>query len=398
MPENTPNLGAENIFINFVNNYDEISKAISNIFDESKNLLPQNKEAKILIKPDLGNDRIGLSGQTTDLRIIASVLEYLKNAGFTNILIGDRFEENCAKLNINSFKRLCVDKLANKFSASLINFSDSNTYTTDLGISKVEVAKEATDAEFIINIPKLKVNTDILFSCALANMVNVLTLPGKKVIYDNLPVSIFELNQQIKSDLVIIDALIISEKEDLKKTGMLVGCVDPFLADIIAIKLLKGNPLEIEYLAYTLDNGHIELADFGDIKTELTTSIKIEKAQPKRLLFDISKIFYLNRDLYKAGKLLNSSKLQYSLDESNIQGILRDPNLCKSCKTCAKYCPMGIEYEKIGLETKDLRCIDCLYCYFVCPERAILLKGELGFLEEHIDKFGAKIVDLARGK
>ena len=52
-------------------------------------LLPQDADARILIKPNLNSNMNALTGNTTDLRLVASVIEFLKEKGFRDITIGE---------------------------------------------------------------------------------------------------------------------------------------------------------------------------------------------------------------------------------------------------------------------------------------------------------------------
>ena len=62
---------------------------------------------------------------------------------------------------------------------------------------------------------------------------------------------------------------------------------------------------------------------------------------------------------------------------------------CRKCGKCAEFCPsmlnLPLDFEDIGKLRSN--CIDCLYCYAVCPERAIEVEGELGFYKEQLKRY-----------
>src|SRR4030066_2094853 len=59
------------------------------IFKEYGSLLPSDKGAHIFLKPNLNANMNALTGNTTDLRLLAAIIEGLKEQGYTNITIGE---------------------------------------------------------------------------------------------------------------------------------------------------------------------------------------------------------------------------------------------------------------------------------------------------------------------
>jgi uncharacterized protein (DUF362 family) len=67
----------------------EIEQVVEMILEHHKAILPIAQNALILLKPNLNSDMIGLTGNTTDLRIIASVVRGLQKRGYGNITVAD---------------------------------------------------------------------------------------------------------------------------------------------------------------------------------------------------------------------------------------------------------------------------------------------------------------------
>ena len=76
-------------------------------------------------------------------------------------------------------------------------------------------------------------------------------------------------------------------------------------------------------------------------------------------------------------------------------GFTFDKTLCKDgCTKCRDYCPTGLRLPET-LENQDNGCVECLYCFLVCPTNAIGFKGKLGFAAEQVrqyDEITRKIV------
>jgi MinD superfamily P-loop ATPase len=72
------------------------------------------------------------------------------------------------------------------------------------------------------------------------------------------------------------------------------------------------------------------------------------------------------------------------------RGLSLDKSRCDECGLCARICPLGLELPgtfPVGADD----CLGCLYCYCVCPRRAIDFQGEPGFFAEQERQYDALI-------
>jgi len=67
---------------------DKIFATVRDIFCKYEDLLPASRQAKILIKLNLNSNMNALTGNTTDLRLVAAVLSELNGRGYENIIVG----------------------------------------------------------------------------------------------------------------------------------------------------------------------------------------------------------------------------------------------------------------------------------------------------------------------
>jgi MinD superfamily P-loop ATPase len=75
-------------------------------------------------------------------------------------------------------------------------------------------------------------------------------------------------------------------------------------------------------------------------------------------------------------------------EEMDVRKILIDRNRCpEDCAICNDFCPLGLDVPRQLTDDSAERCIKCLYCYMVCPNKAIELDGSFGFLQAQIDKY-----------
>ena len=66
-----------------------VVQEVERMISLKEHLLPDKKDALILIKPNFHKDLMALMSNTTDFRIIGAVIQSLKRRGYTNITIGE---------------------------------------------------------------------------------------------------------------------------------------------------------------------------------------------------------------------------------------------------------------------------------------------------------------------
>jgi ferredoxin len=160
---------------------------------------------------------------------------------------------------------------------------------------------------------------------------------------------------------------------------------------------------EIKVLAIAKEKGYLEEKHIHEITRTIPVLRHIEKPPSRhilariadsRMLYPVKRLLRPITDLPLAIRIaygLHMVQDVYDLTDDKIINVVRKTEWCRNCGICAEYCPMGIEEEKIGNIPRPPACIQCLYCYFVCPERAIQLEGSLGFLSRIIDRYANDI-------
>src|SRR3989338_5897559 len=128
------------------NSNKEIKEAITCELEAIK--LPDSKKASILIKPNLNSYMNALTGNTTDLRILVAVIEFLKDAGYGNITIGEGTSSGFYREKINIFSRLMVDKVAKKYDVNILDFNHAPTTEIEFEHNtKAKIAKICLEAD-----------------------------------------------------------------------------------------------------------------------------------------------------------------------------------------------------------------------------------------------------------
>src|SRR4030043_2201228 len=221
----------------------EIKKKLSENLEKYSDILPADKDAFILLKPNLNSNMNALTGNITDLRLLAAMIEILIGKGYKNITIGEGTNSGYYRNNISVISRLKVDKLAKYYGVKVkdLNYSEPVYVDFEKGV-KAGVAKEFFEADFIINMPKLKTHFEAGMSICLKNLMGCLVgQEHKKKTHQSLAANILNINKKIKPHLHIVDALVSMEglgptRGTPVKTDMVFVGTCPYLIDLICAK------------------------------------------------------------------------------------------------------------------------------------------------------------------
>ncbi|MGM0656022.1 MAG: DUF362 domain-containing protein, partial [Thermodesulfobacteriota bacterium] len=391
--------------------FDEIKDKVSKQLERYSDIFPKQKNAKVLLKPNLNSNMNALTGNTTDLRILSAVIVYLKDRGYTNITIGEGTNSGFYRNNISVISRLEVDRLAKYFDVSIIDLNESTPHKIcfDKGI-KASISKEVIEAELLINLPKLKTHFENGMTVCLKNLMGCLIgQENKKKAHDNLPENILRINDVVKPHIHIVDAVIGMEGlgptkgVPVRLDRIIIG-TDPYLIDLACASMAMFDYRKVRTLELAQKKGiltkeyfdFIESIDFSSCRKKfappvaglLATFIHNPKRQKFFLKIRNTAFFSYLASTDWFGKLLYLTDLRQDVflsKEKVFNRLVIDESLCDDCGICRSVCPLGIslpdDIEKI--ET----CIQCLYCYSVCPRKAIKFEGNLGFFSEQIEQY-----------
>lgn len=397
-----------------------VREKVKNALEYWLPLLPKNRSFSILLKPNFNSNFNALTGNTTDMRLLASVIEFLQDYSYSNIIIGEGSSSGFVRDKISVIQRLKADRLAKNYSVKMV---DLNFWPQSIPVALengefVQVSDLLSKADFIINMPKLKTHYEVGMSVCLKNLIGTcIGRENKKKIHGNLPKNIIHLNEVIKPHLHIIDGLIAMEGDGPSRGtpvnyGKVIIGTDPFFLDYLCARLIGFPRNEVKTLVEARKMGHISNRQTKDWEGISLSEYEYKFERPSinpLVAFVIDPRFqkHLIRMRYAPGiNAICSTQLvknlfyatgisqERILTEEAKLSFKVEGNLCDKCYKCQDYCPMGLELDEIA-QNGDKRCIGCLYCYFVCPRQAISLVGELGYYADQIKLYGEIIRKIA---
>ncbi|WP_428565509.1 MAG: DUF362 domain-containing protein [Solidesulfovibrio sp. DCME] len=400
-----------------------VRRALDDVLPAYADVFPTDKAAPILVKPNLNANMGALTGNTTDLRLLAAVLGLLRDAGHRDVTVGEGTNSGFYRNGIGVIGRLRVDALASRFGVPVLDLNAApGRPVAFAGGVAAQVAAPALDAALVINLPKLKTHFEAGMSVCLKNLMGCLVgQENKKKTHQDLAANIVNLNAALRPGLHIVDGLVAMEglgptRGTPVRCDTLVFGQNPYLIDLACARLAGFPDAAVRPLAEArrrglvtpamdafLDGLELPLAagrPFAPPKAgPLATFIHHPRRQKYFLAVRNMALFRYLAGTDWFGALLFRTGLRQDVfcrEELRLEGLGLEAAACDGCGVCRDFCPMGLDPVAVAATGGHAACLGCLYCYAVCPRRALVFAGEMGFFAEQVRQYDAHIRGLGR--
>ena len=389
-----------------------LSEILEHILSEAS--LPKNPNACILLKPNFNNDLIGLTGNSTDLRVLHRTIRSLQGKGYTNLSVVDGPNLGVARMGADVFRRLGVLRLCEKAGVRCldVNRLENTPVTLKNGIS-TRIANLFFEADFLINIPTIKTHAEVSMSCCMKNLMGANIGKWKRNLHRDLAGSIVALGELLPISLNIVDGLVGMEGNGPgdgipRELNWIVSGADPCLTDAVVARLIGFEPSkEVPYLKEACRQGLLD-SDSLDRLSRIQCQARVLRPHPvKRMarLFGHPSLGWL-RDVVRplfdnrlVRPLLYRHRIVQDVYESEeAQARFQFAPNVQSRETSfhGAYCPMQLSCHDALDESKG--CIQCGYCYWVCDDGAIQITGNKGYLGRHIARYKSLVENAAKSR
>lgn len=387
----------------------EVHAAVNALIAGFESRLPADRGARVVIKPNLNNDLVALTGNCADLRVLDALFANLRDRGYHDITVADGSNVGVERRDIDTFKRLRLDRLAARFGVRCVDLNHAPGRELPLRAGgKPSVAELVLDAECLISVPKVKTHAEATLSCAMKNWVGICRGQQKREVHRDLGWNILALNERVRPHLILVDGLVGMEGNGPGdgqpfRLGQLIASDNAFVNDLVVSRLMGVPWREVPYLARAVEARVIHPALPVEVEAEVPVLRPILRAPRRSKLAELSELGSLRflklavRPLVERPRVAEAAyKLKivqdvYSRTDDTITGFVRNPAVCGDCRKCEEVCPTQIPLARIGLEPMDKDCVGCMYCWWVCPQQAITLRGELNHLERQVKRYKAEV-------
>lgn len=226
---------------------------------------------KVVVKPNIGWDRTPEQGGNTHPLVVKAVVQQALAAGAARVQVFDRTCNEERRCYTTSGIRAAVEAIGD--SRVRVEFVDQRKFVPveiqrGKALTKVQIYKEALEADCYINVPVAKHHSLSRLTLGLKNSMGVLG-GDRGQMHTALGQKLADLATVIRPKLTIIDATRILLRNgpqggslgDVRVTDTLIVTADPVAADAYATTLFDLKPADIEstVAAHALGLGEMDL-------------------------------------------------------------------------------------------------------------------------------------------
>lgn len=319
--------------------------------------------SRVVIKPNLLAPARPERAMVTHPLVIKAVVEYLLQKG-ARVRVSDsqamgRFDKVLNESGIrDSLKGLDVE---------FVEFRESVEVDVGEPFRKIEIARDATDADLLINLPKLKTHAQMRMTLGVKNLFGCIVGLRKPEWHFRTGVNrelfatlLVKIHNAIQPAVTIIDGILAMEGQGPgrsgtpRELGMIAGSNDAYALDITLCRMLGVEQYSVFTNAAARDMGYIP------------DDIEVDGEAPAIDDFRVPDI---------APLVFGPERLHGFLRRYLIQRPLPDDSACRLCGECWRYCPAkAISRDSRRIKVDYEKCIRCYCCIEVCPYGALQAK------------------------
>jgi len=238
------------------------------------------KGQSVLVKPNIGWDRVPQQAATTNPDVVAEVVKMCLESGASRVRVLDR---TCNEPR-RCYLRSGIEAAAKSAGAEVRYIVDSRF--KDVAIPNGELIKswpfylDALESDVCINVPIAKHHSMSRVTLGFKNLMGLMG-GDRGELHNKFMTKIVDLNMAVKPSLTIIDAYRVLMRNgptggnlaDVSEMKTVMASTDRVAIDAFALKLFGVQPREAEFITIAAGRG-MGIADLARVKiTELNMAV-----------------------------------------------------------------------------------------------------------------------------
>ncbi len=363
-----------------------VEKAVEQIFSDLPAARRIGPETRVLLKPNLLAKHAPEKAVTTHPEVLRAVICAVKRRGAAEIMVADSAGGPATPALMKGIYHVCgVDEVCRQENVPLWLGGPTGERQSPEGglVSRFTLIQPVLDADFIIDLPKMKTHMMTGMTGAVKNLFGCVPGLQKAEFHMRFPDKerfgnmIVDLWATVKPDMAIMDAVTAMEGDgpaggEPRDVGLILGTENLFSLDLAVCSMMSLAPGRVPYLAAAQKRG-----------------LCAETFDPDLWQGDVPCPILENWKL--PGSFQNSSESTDFAERypAFLQPLLKwgeraiaprpviDKAGCIGCGQCAQICPQQVirlEKGANGSKTAHIQprqCIRCFCCHEVCPVKAI---------------------------
>ncbi|MGQ9679832.1 MAG: DUF362 domain-containing protein [Candidatus Bathyarchaeia archaeon] len=208
------------------------------------------KNERVVIKPNICNSRNPYGMVITDLRILEAVIRLIKTQT-SNIVVVE--SDNISGTAEKRLKNSGVLDLLSHLDVDFLNLSLDDFETHSFSGIELRLPKTVLEADYFVNLPKMKTEGHVLITISMKNLFGVLQRKKKSVLHKYLDDVLPFLAMKIRNDLIIVDGIVAMEGNGPligtpRKLDLIVAGTNPVAVDSICCRMMGFEPAEVKHI------------------------------------------------------------------------------------------------------------------------------------------------------
>jgi len=217
---------------------------------------PSGPVETVAIKPNLRFYWDYSTGETTDPRVVASVIDYVRERWNAQAKIAVVEADASAMRTRHAFPMLHYDRLAAEKEVDLINLSTVETCEKEVTVGRHKftfpLPRMLFDTDLFINCPKFKVGpyasgNALHITCSLKNLFGCISKPRKVGWHPQINQVIVGLNKLIRPHLNVVDGIVALGQRPVR-LGLVVAGRDPVAVDSVVARMMRYRPSSVQQI------------------------------------------------------------------------------------------------------------------------------------------------------
>lgn len=241
--------------------YSLIFQAIKDVDGWGEKLRRDNR---VLLKPNFAFPYPSNTGITTDPRLIAAVIRFLRENGMKKIMVGESSMHGID--TEKAYQVTGLRRIAERLGAKVVDLKKTPVKELKIAhgqiLRKVQVFAPVLETDLIINLPKLKTHLSTSITGSLKNLKGFLP-DSEKLRFHKIGLNraIADLNKTIPTNFTIVDGIVALEGlgpgigGEAVELNLIIAGQDPVAVDSICARLYGYEPEDVPHIVAAGEHG-----------------------------------------------------------------------------------------------------------------------------------------------
>lgn len=212
---------------------------------------------RVIIKPNFCNPKNPYGMVNTDLRVLEAVIDLVRErTDAVTVVESDNISGSAEK----RAEKSGLLGLLGEVGVEFLNLSVDGFEVHEVAGVKLRLPRTVLEADFFVNIPKIKTCGHTLVTLSIKNLFGVVQRARKKKLHGKLDEILPYLAEVVRHDLIVVDGVTAMEGNGPvigtpRELGVVVAGFDPVSVDAVCSRMMGFDPGMIGHIARAREMG-----------------------------------------------------------------------------------------------------------------------------------------------